>query len=179
MNEEKKQPQAEQPVSPTPPPTIGVQPQPQVIQQYVVQEKSLQGLGGMLIFWMIVFSLVAIGQIFAFAVALSSGDLSGSDKVITLLFAPLLAIGYIALTVLIALQKKLAIMTAFGVFGLSALYSLVTAIVGFSAGEQETSSTGASGVPLLIAQILVSLLVYGLFALYFLVSKRVKQTLVN
>ena len=177
MNEEQKQPQAPQPAAPTSQPTMSQQ--PQVIQQYVVQEKSLQGLGGMLIFWMIVFSLVAIGEIYAFAAALSSGSELGACKVVTLLFAPLLAIGYIGLTVLIALQKKLAVAVSFIVFGISALFAVVSGITTFASGASETSSSGASGIPLLIAQILVSLLIYGLFALYFLVSKRVKQTLVN
>lgn len=150
-------------------------PQPQVIQQYVVQEKSLKGLGGALIFWMIVFTLYVIGSISLFTNALAGSADDTAVKVVTLLFTPFLAVAFTAAVVLIALQKKLAVMVTFIALGLAAVYGTINSIATFTSSNSDSDEA----VPSLIAGILISYLVLGLVALYFVVSKRVKQTLIN
>ncbi len=149
--------------------------QPQAVQhQYVIQEKSLKGIGGALIFWLVVFTLFAIGYLYTFAAGLT-GEGSTGENVVTLLFTPILAIGFTASVVLIALQKKLAVLVTLVTLGVHALYTAVTTIISYT-----SSSIGAAeSLPLLIVTIIAGVLITGLVGLYFIVSKRVKQTLVG
>lgn len=150
-------------------------PQPQVVQQYVVQEKSLQGIGGALVFWMIVFALYAVGSITMFTNALVSSADDTATKVVTLLFTPFLATAFIAAVIMIALQKKVAVLVTFAALGLAAVYGTINSITTFAGGNQDSNEA----IPTLVAGILISYIVLGLVALYFIVSKRVKQTLVK
>jgi hypothetical protein len=89
-----------------------------------------------------------------------------------MVFAPILAVAYILSTVLIALRKKIAKWASVGSLGLSALYSIISIIVAAS----EFGDTPVTGI---VAGILTTLVLTGLMALYFIVSKRVAQTLVR
>lgn len=164
--------------------------QPQGSQpQYVVMQQSLKGVGGWLVFFMVLFGLAAAGYIWQFFAAML--NLSIASSIISLIFAPILAGGYIASIVLIAMQKRVAKLVTWITIGVSAVYSLIGSIVALVtvnsiANQLDTyySSTYASAVtrqsvPLVIAGILVSLLFHALLALYFFMSKRVKETLVN
>lgn len=166
------------PETPTPPPVapapVAAPQAPTVVQQYVVTERSLDGLGGWLIFFMIFFGIVGLGSIMVFALTLANEDASSAaSRIVTLIFSPLSVISYLGATVLIALKKKLAVLVSASAIGISALYGAVNGIVGIVNG-----STGDSTV-VAVAGILVGVLLYSLVALYFFVSKRVKQTLVN
>jgi uncharacterized membrane protein YuzA (DUF378 family) len=149
--------------------------QPQVVQQYVVQEKSLRGIGGALVFWMIVFALYAVGSITMFTNALVSSADDTATKVVTLLFTPFLATAFIAAVVLIALQKKIAVLVTFAALGLAAVYGTINSITTFTSGNRDNNEA----IPTLVAGILISYIILGLVALYFVVSKRVKQTLIK
>lgn len=166
----------------------GMQPVAQPVQ-YMVMQQSLKGVGGWLIFWMIVFAFAAIGYITAFFTSMMS--LNSAVSIISLIFAPVLAAGYVTSVVFMAMQKKLAKMIIFITLGVSALYTIINSIVGYitvsntvrsySSYDYSYSSSSAMdrALPMLIAGILISLLVHALIALYFILSKRVKETLVN
>lgn len=178
-----------QPVSvapPVQPPQGSAQQQAQIVQQYVVTEQSLQGLGGWLILFLIIFALNGIGYIMAFTYAISGIDDIGSSRVLSLIFTPFIAIASIASATLIALQRKFAIIVSLVTIGLSLLYSIVSLIVGYIETIAHTSSysshysgSAENTIPVLIGSILVCVVFYGLVALYFIVSKRVKQTLIK
>jgi hypothetical protein len=146
------------------------QPAPQNVQ-YVVQEQSLNGLGGWLAFWMTVFTLSGLGFIISFFSTIELG-IEEPSAVLLMVFAPILAVAYILSTVLIALRKKIAKWASVGSLGLSALYSIISIIVAAS----EFGDTPVTGI---VAGILTTLVLTGLMALYFIVSKRVAQTLVR
>lgn len=155
---------------------------PQGQVQYVMMEKSLKGVGGWLIFWIIVFALAAIGYIAIFFESMTS--LSAASSIVSLIFSPLLAAGYTASVVLISMQKRLAKLITYITLGVSAIYAIVNSIVDYATGGSSDgyySSYGSSenSVPMLIAGILIAILMYFLVALYFMISRRAKETLVN
>lgn len=139
--------------------------------QYVVMAQSLKGVRGWLMFWQIIFVLMAIGSIMMFFGAISGSTSSDGNSVMQMIFSPLMAIGSIATVVLVALEKKLGRIAALVTVGVSGLYGILNSIV--------SSNSSSDGPAMMVGGILVSLLLYGLWALYFVVSKRVKETLVK
>lgn len=140
--------------------------------QYVVMAPSLKGVKGWLLFFTICFALSGIGYISIFFTSMT--DLSSPSAILSLIFSPVLAAGSLATTVLIAMQKKLGKWLAIGTLGLYAVNGVINSILAFSDG-----SSSASTAPALISGILIGLVIEGLFMLYFFVSKRVKETLIN
>jgi hypothetical protein len=140
--------------------------------QYVVMAPSLKGVKGWLLFFTICFALSGIGYISLFFASMT--DLSSPSAILSLVFSPLLAAGSLATTVLIAMQKKLGKWLAVGTLGLYALNGVINSIVAFSSGTSSESTA-----PALLSAIIIGLVMEGLFMLYFFVSKRVKETLVN
>lgn len=140
--------------------------------QYVVMAPSLKGVKGWLLFFTICFALSGIGYISIFFTSMT--DLSSPSAILSLIFSPILAAGSLATTVLIAMQKKLGKWLAIGTLGLYAVNGVINSILAFSDG-----SSSASTAPALISGILIGLVIEGLFMLYFFVSKRVKETLIN
>lgn len=140
--------------------------------QYVVMAESLKGVKGWLLFFTACFALSGLTYIGTFFAAMT--DLSTPISVLNLIFTPLLAAAAITTTVFIAMQKKLGKWLAVGTLGFFALYGVITNIVNFASGNSTTDSA-----PLLISAIIVGLVVEGLLILYFFVSRRVKETLVN
>lgn len=153
--------------------------QPQVIQQYVVTQQSLQGLGGWLVFFLVVFALLGIGYIMMFTQNISGLDDTGASRIVSLIFSPIIAIGSVAAAALIALQRKLAIVVSLSVLGVSALYSIISIIVAFVSSSSYSSYDSSATAPVMVGSILATLIFHGLLALYFVVSKRVKQTLIH
>lgn len=140
--------------------------------QYVVMAESLKGIKGWLLFFTVCFVLSGLSYISIFFSSMT--DLSSAGAILNLIFSPLLAAAAITTTVFIAMQKKIGKWLAIGTLGLFALYGVISTIIGFATGTSETDSA-----PLLISSIIVGLVIEGLFILYFFVSKRVKETLVN
>jgi len=159
-----------QPQTSTPPtpPDPQVAPEPGQKVQYTITQNSLNGLGGWLFVFMIVFAVMAIGEIGIFFSMLDTGTKNASDN-ITVVFAPILAIVFLASLVLTAMRKKMAIMVIYASFALFALYSILSQLV-------ESSS---DGVATKIGTAIVTVIIYGLMALYFRQSRRVKETLIK
>lgn len=196
QNNNEHQPSKEQPVAqpaeqPVQQPTYGATPvnpttpyqqqpvnqqyfaQPQAAPvQYVVMAESLKGVKGWLLFFTVCFALSGLGYISTFFTSMTNLEMATS--VLNLVFAPILAAAAITTTVFIAMQKKLGKWLAIGTLGLFALYSVIGSIVSFASG---TSS--ADSAPLLISAIITGIVLEGLLMLYFFVSKRVKETLIN
>jgi hypothetical protein len=148
----------------------GVPYQQPVQVQYVVSQQSLEGLGGWLMFWVVIFSLTGIGYITTFFGSIQHGGTAAAT--LALIFTPLLAGLYIASVVLIALRKKLGKWFSIGTLGVSALYITIGVIIA-------VSQSGTSEMAVVAGTILVNIVLHGLFALYFIVSKRVQLTLVR
>jgi len=137
--------------------------------QYVVQQKHVDGVGGWLVFYLIVFVLVGLSGISAFFESLTT--LSSATSVVTAIFSPIITVGSIYSVVMIATQKKIGIKTSIATIGAGAVYGAVNIVV--SAFETHSSDP----IAITVGSIVSTLVAGGLFALYFVVSKRVKQTL--
>ena len=150
----------------------------QPIVQYVniVNQKSVDGLGGWLMFWLVAFALYGLGYMTFFFGVLATPDVfKESFGVVSVIFLPIMAVAFIGSAVLIAMRKKLAVLTSAAAFGTGALYWSTMMVI--SALKSDTPT--AQKVPLIIGIVLTILVANGLYALYFFVSKRVKATLIN
>ncbi len=189
------QPQPQQPMQPAAPAQPMMQ-QPQYAQpqqpvQYVMMQQSLQGVSGWLIFFLICFGLAAIGYIWSFFASMMI--LATATGVVGLIFSPVLAGGYITSIVMIAMRKRLGKLITLITLGISTVFTIISSIIAYAvAGDvastidrsyslygDSLSSTVSNSIPLLIAGIVVSIVIHALIALYFILSKRVKETLVN
>jgi len=175
-------------------------PQPVAQIQYVVQEKSLNGIGGFLIFWLIVFGLYGVGFLIAFFATLASvvdtGLPSGSVGAVaveTMIFGLLICVAYILSVVFIAMKKKLGKLMSFVSLALTALYIVILCITAMTAqicttsysyytsgyGQEICRNRSTGDIIMLIGLILAALIYAGLVSLYFILSKRVKTTLIK
>lgn len=164
---------SEAPATPVAEPVQQWQPEPPVGTQvqYVVQHNSVEGLGGWLMFWLVIFAIAGISYATSFFTQLGGGvgDASG---ILYLMMAPLMAIAYLTAVVFIAMRKKLGKILAISAIGVTALYAVISAIIDIAGN---TGGNIGSSVGGLVAVLIVS----GLMALYFIVSRRVKATLIN
>lgn len=158
--------------------------------QYVVMAESLKGLKGWLMFFTVLFGLQALGMIMVFFGSMLVS--ASAASIVAMIFSPFIAAAAIATVVLISMGKKLGKWAAIGTIGLSTLYSIIGSIIAFvSPAATRASSYDAdyyyssssvsaeSSVPMLIATILATIVVSALYSLYFINSRRVKETLVN
>lgn len=155
-----------QPAAPAQPQFVPQQPQ-QV--QYVVSQQSLEGVGGWLIFWIIVFILMGIGYIMAFFTGIEAGGSKATD-ILLMIFSPLLAIGAIGSATTIALRRKIGVWISVGTLGLAGLYTILSTVIAASQSKYTSMAITVGGV-------LASIVFSGAMILYFFASKRVKQTL--
>lgn len=158
------------PSAPAAPADPQVAPAPNQKVQYVITQQSLNGIGGWLLFFMVVFGVVGIAEIGIFFSGLESGVNTPSDT-LAVIFAPILAVGYLASLVLMAMRKKIALLFVYGAIGASALYSTLAQLL--------TNDNGENSVTMKVSGIIVGLVMYGLWALYFRQSRRVKETLLK
>ena len=157
-------------------PMPGQYAQPQQPMQYVMMQQSLKGVGGWLMFFIIWFGIVALSDIALFFVAMM--NLSLPSDVVSMIFTPILAGGYIASLVLLSMEKRIAKILSWITIGVSAVYSIVNMIVLFAAGGVDSTGERVT-VFTLLSFITLSVAVHSLMALYFVLSKRVKETLVK
>lgn len=158
-----------QPSQPVAPPDPQVAPQPGQKVQYVVTQQSLNGLGGWLLFFLVIFALISIGEIGIFFNGLDDGVKNSIDTM-TVVFAPLLAVGFLASVVLMAMRKKMAVLAIYASLAVGALYSVMSQLI-------VTDSKDGLGTK--VGGIVVAVVLYGLLGLYFRQSRRVKETLVK
>ncbi|MGB2686878.1 hypothetical protein IPP92_03040 [Candidatus Saccharibacteria bacterium] len=140
--------------------------------QYIVASQSLKGIGGWLLFWVIILGLAGVGYVTLFFAALT--NLDSPSAVVMAIFAPFLAITALGAVVFISMQKKLGKLAAMTYIGVAVLYSVINAIVSFASGVGSSSN-----IATLMGSIVGTIVFGGLMILYFVQSRRVKETLVN
>lgn len=141
--------------------------------QYVVMAESLKGIKGWLAFLTILMGLGGI--LFTLVFFGSLLDISTAAGVVSVIFAPVVAILSIAAVILINLQKKIARYCSIASYMTGAAYLSVLQIV-LSASEPSSDS---NNVTTCIAVVVLFLLTGALMSLYFILSRRVKETLVD
>jgi len=141
--------------------------------QYVVMAESLKGIKGWLAFLTIFMGLGGI--LFTLVFFGSLLDISTAAGVVSVIFAPVVAILSIAAVILINLQKKIARYFSIASYMTGAAYLSVLQIV-LSASEPSSDS---NNVTTCIAVVALFLLTGALMSLYFILSRRVKETLVD
>lgn len=161
-----QQPQAPQQPDSNWNPQVAPQQNQQV--QYVVTQQSLRGVGGWLLFFVILFGIFTLGYLGLFGSALD-GDSDGGKRILDLVLTPFMAIGFLACVVLISMQKKVAVLAVWVTLGLSALYNSISSIIG--ADNDKIGGT--------IIGIVINIVLYALLGLYFYQSRRAKETLIK
>ena len=141
--------------------------------QYVVMAESLKGIKGWLAFLTILMGLGGI--LFTLVFFGSLLDISTAAGVVSVIFAPVVAILSIAAVILINLQKKIARYFSIASYMTGAAYLSVLQIV-LSASEPSSDS---NNITTCIAVVALFLLTGALMSLYFILSRRVKETLVD
>jgi hypothetical protein len=141
--------------------------------QYVVMAESLKGIKGWLAFLTILMGLGGI--LFTLVFFGSLLDISTAAGVVSVIFAPVVAILSIAAVILINLQKKIARYFSIASYMTGAAYLSVLQIV-LSASEPSSDS---NNVTTCIAVVALFLLTGAFMSLYFILSRRVKETLVD
>lgn len=197
-------PSPDTPQTPAPTPTPE-QPAPQQVQ-YIVQQQSLEGVSGWLIFWLVIFILNAISSLWMFFLSLIGvieGGLIGIPLALgieSIIFSIFIAASASVAAVFIALRKKLAVLFSYIALAVPAIYITIISVTAMFATTEKCSydygSAGsylrysyertcedvalpAGAIIALAGAITVSWLATFFFALYFKLSKRVKQTLVR
>jgi hypothetical protein len=113
-----------------------------------------------------------VGYITLFFAALT--NLDSPSAIVMAIFAPFLAITALGAVVSISMQKKLGKLAAMAYIGVAVLYSVINAIVSFASGVGSSSN-----IATLMGSIVGTIVFGGLMILYFVQSRRVKETLVN
>ncbi|OYX43292.1 hypothetical protein B7Y94_01945 [Candidatus Saccharibacteria bacterium 32-49-12] len=135
--------------------------------QYVVAADSLKGVKGWLLLFVVSFALIGLTFIPVFFAAFTNFSL------LNLTLAPVIAILSTLSAVFISIQKRTGKWLAIGTLVALALYTVISRVIVFM--ESQVRDHAAT----LVSSIVVSLVIYGLLVLYFLFSKRVKETLVG
>jgi len=132
--------------------------------QYVIAAQSLKGNRGWLLFFTIISALAALGYV---GITIAAFSNISTDSIAEIIFAPILFIGAVASVVLTSLEKKIAKYTFIGFYALAYIYQIISvAIKGADAAS-------------LISSVMIGGLWVLFVSLYFLTSKRVKETLIN
>lgn len=132
--------------------------------QYVIAAQSLKGNRGWLLFFTIISGLSALGYIGLTITAFSEFS---ADKIANAIFYPILLVAAIASIVLVSLEKKVARYVFIGFYAVAYLFGLINTLI--------DGSDAAS----IISVTLIGALWLLFVSLYFLTSKRVKETLVK
>lgn len=148
--------------SPPPPPPYA----PPGFQQptYVIQHQAKYGIGGWLAFFLVCFVLSTLSYAGASFALIDADDV----KWYVALFVPLLAVASLASVILIAMKKQLGRWAAIATTAIGWLFTVVSVL----------DADGGSGAGK-ASGIVIPGLVAGAFALYWIQSDRVKNTLIK
>ena len=141
--------------------------------QYVVMANSLKGVKGWLAFLTVLMGFGGIIYTLMFFGAVLR--LSSPEGAVSIIFAPIIAILSFTAVVLISLQKKVGRYLAIAAYMTSASYLTLLQIITTSTASDYNAEKIVSAV----SGIFIYFIIAGLFSLYFMVSKRVKETLVD
>lgn len=141
--------------------------------QYVVMAQSLKGVKGWLAFFMVCLAIDGVCSVGLFFTSLL--NLGDPSAVVSVIFMPIIAVLTTVAVVLINLQKKLGKWLAVAALVASFFYSASSAVVDSVVKRPPNTDSIIS----MISTIIASGISMGLLCLYFFVSRRVKETLVN
>ena len=141
--------------------------------QYVVMAQSLKGVKGWLAFFMVCLAIDGVCSVGLFFTSLL--NLSDPSAVVSVIFMPIIAVLTTVAVVLINLQKKLGKWLAVAALVASFFYSASSAVVDSVIKRPPNTDSIIS----MVSTIIASGISMGLLCLYFFVSRRVKETLVN
>jgi hypothetical protein len=141
--------------------------------QYVVMANSLKGVKGWLAFLTVLMGFGGIIYTLMFFGAVLR--LSSPEGAVSIIFAPIIAILSFTTVVLISLQKKVGRYLAIAAYMTSATYFTLLQIV-IASMRKDSDAERIVGI---IGGIFIYFIVAGLLSLYFVVSKRVKETLID
>lgn len=125
-------------------------------------------LGGLLLLFVILFVLAGIGEIYIFFNALGSTSKTALDNLQMVLDA-VIGVGLLVSSAQLISRKKSALPLVYLTLGVMAVYSVLNNLNADQRIDDSLQLIGLVTAPLL----------YGLCALYFKQSSRVKKTLVN
>ena len=141
--------------------------------QYVVMAQSLKGVKGWLAFFMVCLAIDGVCSVGLFFTSLL--NLGDPSAVVSVIFMPIIAVLTTVAVVLINLQKKLGKWLAVAALVASFFYSASSAVVDSVVKRPPNTDSIIS----MVSTIIASGISMGLLCLYFFVSRRVKETLVN
>ncbi len=141
--------------------------------QYVVMAQSLKGVKGWLAFFMVCLAIDGVCSVGLFFTSLL--NLGDPSAVVSVIFMPIIAVLTTVAVVLINLQKKLGKWLAVAALVVSFFYSASSAVVDSVVKRPPNTDSIIS----MTSTIIASGISMGLLCLYFFVSRRVKETLVN
>ncbi len=144
--------------------------------QYVVMAPSLKGVKGWLAFFMVILAIDALIYVGVFFNSLL--NLSVATSVISAIMAPVIVALSISAVVTINMQKKLGKRLAIATYLVTLLHSVINIIV-TTVGVPDNGFDTTTGIVNAISGLTSQVIVSGLLCLYFCVSKRVKETLVD
>lgn len=158
-------------------------------QNYNYQQptENYRGLKGWLAFFMVMFIINGISSLFIFLssfVTVMEGDAEAATIIMTIFS---IVLGPLMLTtgVMIALRKKIGKNLALASILVSAIYMVTLASYAMFSSLGYTGSYGyyrdsaATIVVTYVGAIIISLIIYALLALYFVKSRRVRDTLIE
>lgn len=140
--------------------------------QYVLTKKSLDGVGGWLVGWLIWLVVLLVLGISGFFSALnaSGGEFSNGILVgVYLFFWPLIILSAVAAIICIAMRKKLGKLLSLANIAITGLFW----VVGVSTAHLSATDSSVTRP----AALCLVIVLCSLQALYFFQSERVKQTL--
>ena len=141
--------------------------------QYVVMAQSLKGVKGWLAFFMVCLAIDGVCSVGLFFTSLL--NLGDPSAVVSVIFMPIIVVLTTAAVVSINLQKKLGKWLAVAALVASFFYSASSAVVDSVVKRPPNTDSMIS----MASTIIASGISMGLLCLYFFVSRRVKETLVN
>lgn len=141
--------------------------------QYVVMAQSLKGVKGWLAFFMVCLAIDGVCSVGLFFTSLL--NLGDPSAVVSVIFMPIIAVLTTVAVVLINLQKKLGKWLAVAALVASFFYSASSTVVDSVVKRPPNTDSIIS----MTSTIIASGISMGLLCLYFFVSRRVKETLVN
>ncbi len=141
--------------------------------QYVVMAQLLKGVKGWLAFFMVCLAIDGVCSVGLFFTSLL--NLGDPSAVVSVTFMPIIAVLTTVAVVLINLQKKLGKWLAVAALVVSFFYSASSAVVDSVVKRPPNTDSIIS----MTSTIIASGISMGLLCLYFFVSRRVKETLVN
>lgn len=141
--------------------------------QYIVMAQSLKGVKGWLAFFMVCLAIDGVCSVGLFFTSLL--NLGNLSAIVSVIFMPIIVVLTTAAAVSINLQKKLGKWLAVAALVASFFYSVSSEVV--DSVVKRPPDVGS--IINIASTIIVSGIVTGLLCLYFFVSKRVKETLVN